>query len=411
MACCEACIHGGPCVSYSTRDEQAAAHAELILADARTDGVRALARDIVSDLGPDPEGYSTAEAAAVHRWLRGNIRYVREHDEVWTRTADLIRMGAGDCDDLATAAAAMLASLGHTVGLAYGSGHVWVVVETPDGDVRHVDATSDAPPWSGPPVDIEELFIIEGTGPASSSLGSLATGAAGDNDPCGWSGPIETVPRGELAACIKGTVQAGGWTDKAQAAAQEVVRRCQDGHGSMTFPGQWCTHFHMKYGCDTVKAVAQHVDALGLDLGAIVDVLCFGQTGPVYGDPEREWHTLAAGPESDASEWLALAQAQGATQPGFALLAPPCEAGVPGACSAFLTFLAANPDYYAVVSPELLAHAQATSEAELGPEGELPPAIDEPSSTSSAPTETQRAARTAATVGGLGLLGWLLFLR
>lgn len=277
MSCCEACIQGGPCVTYGSRYEQAAEHARLIVDDIRDDDVRELARIIAASLGPAPQGSSVAEATAVWRYLRDSVRYVREHGEVWTRTLDLLAMGAGDCDDLAGAAAALLGALGWTVALAYGDQHVSVLAVSPDGDVRQVDATLDAPPWATQHVPDDVYVIDETTG----DVLTWASGAGGG--PCGAveSAP-QTVPRDDLAACL---ALGKGLTSASQAAAMEIGRRAWYGHGDQlgladvtdyskivqggSIKTLWIQGFIDHHGCQPIMDSLDVVEALGGDVSIL----------------------------------------------------------------------------------------------------------------------------------------------
>lgn len=78
--------------------------------------VRFLAQDIVSDVpSKDYEGEARAIYEFMHGW-RGNVRYTldpRGLEWVQTPWVTLLQAGQGDCDDHATAACALAASLGH----------------------------------------------------------------------------------------------------------------------------------------------------------------------------------------------------------------------------------------------------------------------------------------------------------
>lgn len=81
-----------------------------------------------------------AEAAALHRYVRDQIRYVMDPNGVETLStpARLMELGSGDCDDKVTLLAALLESVGHptrfiAIGLAPGElSHVYL--ETKIGD-------------------------------------------------------------------------------------------------------------------------------------------------------------------------------------------------------------------------------------------------------------------------------------
>lgn len=397
MTCCTACEHGGPCVTFATRDEQAAEHARIILEDAASYGVRTLARAIAAELGPDPQGYAAAEAAAVWAFLRARVRYVAEHGEVWTRTLDLLELGAGDCDDLAGAAAALLAALGHRVALAYGSGHVWVVVETPDGDVRHVDATLDRPPWQGAPVVPETVYVLEGTG--AQDHGRLATGALA----------IELVPRDELAKTVKLAAESGTWDDDAQAAALEIWRRCKEGAGDMS-AAEWCGSFHAKHGCDTMKATLAALAFLDLDvgeLGSVAATFCGWSEATAAAEAASADNSYGVHPYSSAAEWRQLAEDSGTPVP---ILAQFCGAGIPGACGALVDYVSEHPEYHAVIPVDLWAYAKGTAELAPGLHAPFAPATAGDAGAGGGVGSVlggSPAAQAVAAGAGLGVL-WLI---
>jgi transglutaminase-like putative cysteine protease len=74
--------------------------------------IRAQAVAIVQ---PMPAKNWRAEAAAVQNWMKRHIRYVRDVRDVETLQAPdyTLRVRAGDCDDQAMLAAALLESIGH----------------------------------------------------------------------------------------------------------------------------------------------------------------------------------------------------------------------------------------------------------------------------------------------------------
>lgn len=72
----------------------------------------ATARQIVSHVA---EKDYLEEAATIQNWVRNHIRYVRDVDGVETvaTPVDTLQMRAGDCDDKALLAAALLLATGH----------------------------------------------------------------------------------------------------------------------------------------------------------------------------------------------------------------------------------------------------------------------------------------------------------
>ncbi len=82
--------------------------------------IRNLAEQITHGL--PPKDYR-AEVEAVQKWVRNNIRYVRDIRDIETlHTPDaLLNVRAGDCDDQSVLVAVLLESIGHRTGfLALG---------------------------------------------------------------------------------------------------------------------------------------------------------------------------------------------------------------------------------------------------------------------------------------------------
>lgn len=96
--------------------------------------IRALAVSIVAGL---PHKAYAEQAAAVTQWVQENIQFVRDVRGVETLTppAYLLRTRAGDCDDQAMLAAALLEAIGLRARLVAGGRspeqmvHVWAEVE------------------------------------------------------------------------------------------------------------------------------------------------------------------------------------------------------------------------------------------------------------------------------------------
>jgi transglutaminase-like putative cysteine protease len=74
--------------------------------------VRATALRLVESL---PQKDFLSEVKAIHRYVRDDIRYVKDIEGVETLATPIqtIRMGQGDCDDKSLLAAALLVSIGH----------------------------------------------------------------------------------------------------------------------------------------------------------------------------------------------------------------------------------------------------------------------------------------------------------
>ncbi len=105
------------------------------------------ARRAVRTLGRSPRA---VEPIAICAFLK-QFRYVRERPETLVDLRGLFQLGAGDCDDFAVAAAAMLWRLDWfcvwCVGWRNGRpAHIWTVTQDTDGRVLHVDPTHDLAP-------------------------------------------------------------------------------------------------------------------------------------------------------------------------------------------------------------------------------------------------------------------------
>jgi len=99
--------------------------------------IREMALEIVRPL---PERAYGQEVAALHAWVRDNIRYVQDPEglELVATPIKTVQYGQGDCDDKSTLLAALLTSLNHpsrfaAVGLD-GNPISHVLVETRVGD-------------------------------------------------------------------------------------------------------------------------------------------------------------------------------------------------------------------------------------------------------------------------------------
>lgn len=93
--------------------------------------VRAWAHDIIA---PVPEKDWRGQIVALHAWVRDNIRYVMDPDEVETvQTPEFtLENGVGDCDDKSVLLASLLGAIGHPsrfIAVAFEPGafsHVYV---------------------------------------------------------------------------------------------------------------------------------------------------------------------------------------------------------------------------------------------------------------------------------------------
>lgn len=84
----------------------------LVKEGKKTPAIRAKAVALTSALS---QKNWTGEIAALHKFVRDNIRYVKDINGVETvHTADaVLRIGSGDCDDKSILLASLLESIGH----------------------------------------------------------------------------------------------------------------------------------------------------------------------------------------------------------------------------------------------------------------------------------------------------------
>ena len=87
---------------------------DLVIEYRKNPEIRNLAAQLVRDL--DGKDY-VGEVKAVHRFVRDNMRYLRDIADVETlhTPIELLMSKQGDCDDQATLVATLLQSIGHPV--------------------------------------------------------------------------------------------------------------------------------------------------------------------------------------------------------------------------------------------------------------------------------------------------------
>lgn len=129
-------------------DTTVAKMAELAMGQygARSPKIRHLAIDIVNRAGAANKDYR-AMAVACYRWVRDNIRYVRDPvgQEALCHPEYLLQVAGGDCDDMSMLVAALCGSLGiqtRFVTVAVNSqqfGHVYLEAEAAPGNWLPLD--------------------------------------------------------------------------------------------------------------------------------------------------------------------------------------------------------------------------------------------------------------------------------
>ncbi len=111
-----------------------AAMGQIVREYRRNPEVRNVALDIITLV---PSKDYAAEANAIFRYVQSEIRYTQDPDGVeWVQTPDkTMQFGHGDCDDMATLLASLLASIGKPTRFVaagfYGGPieHVWTEVK------------------------------------------------------------------------------------------------------------------------------------------------------------------------------------------------------------------------------------------------------------------------------------------
>jgi len=120
----------------------------------RTPDIRELAIRLTESAAGTGNGKNYfGEISALHAYVRDSIRYVQDVNEVETVSppVEILRLGAGDCDDKAILLAALLESIGHParfVALAFAPdlyehvivetkfGQGWIALETTEDDAE-----------------------------------------------------------------------------------------------------------------------------------------------------------------------------------------------------------------------------------------------------------------------------------
>lgn len=163
---------------------------------ARSPKIRALAIDIVNRAGVVNKDYK-GMAIACYRWVRDNIRYVKDPigQEAVCNPEYLLEVGGGDCDDLSTLVAALCGSLGIQTRfkvIAVGSrqfGHVYLEAEGQPGEWISLDPIMrehDAG-WEAPSPTRKKVYPINGPEGLSGlrGLGDLAMDGSLFDQPVG----------------------------------------------------------------------------------------------------------------------------------------------------------------------------------------------------------------------------------
>lgn len=264
-----------PRVAVRTLGDQLAVWSGVVREAATDQTVMAAARRAVADWTDAParmgDGHAY-EAAAVDRYIRDRVAYVREPGEVIAAPAWTLATGAGDCDDLAALAGGMLASLGWTVGPVLVDG-------------AHLAAWCQAPDGAGPVIvdpSVRGDVATYGGRTVAAYAGQAPPRALGA-DPCASVAVNpQQVPRDGLFACV----QSGWGMDAAsQAAAMEIGRRAWEGMGAQgglkgvslsnlpALNDLWVVHAVQQHGCPPVMLALSIVEGAGVDVGPVRDAL------------------------------------------------------------------------------------------------------------------------------------------
>lgn len=123
--------------------EQTIAHMRSLVDEAlRDSSVIRLAADIVRDV---PAFDDVAEAQAIYNWMRRNIRFTKDpvNKEKLYPPAELLKIRAGDCDDISMLLATLLMAVGYPARL------VTVAASSNPDQFSHVYAEGEVPAGSG----------------------------------------------------------------------------------------------------------------------------------------------------------------------------------------------------------------------------------------------------------------------
>lgn len=145
-------------LSRSQHPHHVAAHAAALAGRLASDpGFRLVVLEAITPhlppAGPDRDALGAAWPAALHRWAR-SVRHVREPGalgELLLRPARVVQYGAGDCDDVALAVAAMAAH----VGLPAGILSLW----TGDATAHHVAVVGAG--WYGATSRLAPRLVVD----------------------------------------------------------------------------------------------------------------------------------------------------------------------------------------------------------------------------------------------------------
>jgi len=178
---------------------------EMIEAGKRDQAVRQLAERILR-LYHVPNYQYVSELAALHDWVRRNIRYTKDPHEVeYIQTPRrLLQTRMGDCDDMAVLLGSLAEVVGHPVGIKVVSRyadknyhHVYPVAEI-DGRQYGLDASVPFPfGYQSPDIKKEKIFPSNGVGNMKSvyfGLGKTPPVNGGDGAAAGDAIPIAFGP-------------------------------------------------------------------------------------------------------------------------------------------------------------------------------------------------------------------------
>ncbi|QLH74470.1 MAG: transglutaminase family protein [Methanomassiliicoccales archaeon] len=106
--------------------------------------------------------YDIQEVVAAFDWVRSNIKYVNDPNDVWLSASETIAQGGGDCEDQALLLCSMVLELGGNARMNFIKGHAFATVYVGDtpGTMQQVqDAIS-----SHYGLEVRAFFLIDALG-------------------------------------------------------------------------------------------------------------------------------------------------------------------------------------------------------------------------------------------------------
>lgn len=171
-----------PSWNQCSEAERLAAMRQIALSGGRDPRIATLAVGIIRQAGIQPRDYA-GQAAVLLKWAQDRIYYINEPGERLQSAEATLRLGYGDCDDLAI----LLAALYESIRLSW---RFILSGRTPDGQsFRFTEGATDNPPGRSPRnpngVKWAHIYVEVGTPPFNPKVWKYAEPTM-KNVPLGW---------------------------------------------------------------------------------------------------------------------------------------------------------------------------------------------------------------------------------